>query len=137
MNNSLIDYWEALERLKANKPLRVPRDTRITNDSVSLEAGRGKGSIKKSRPAFAALIAEIEIAAIAQAQCENIEQVRLDKAKETSRNYRLDLEAALEREVSLILELYSLKKQLSAITGQNVLPIRPQGKKSQARDGHG
>lgn len=135
MNKPLIDYWEALERLRVNKPRNVPINTRITKDSVSLEAARGKGSIKKSRPTFSTLINEIEIAAIAQVQFENIEQVRLKKVKETARNYRLELEAALEREISLILELYSLKKQLSAITGQNVLPIRPQAGKRQSKDG--
>ena len=135
MNEPLIDYWEALERLRVNKPRNVPINTRITKDSVSLEAARGKGSIKKSRPTFSTLINEIEIAAIAQVQFENIEQVRLKKVKETARNYRLELEAALEREISLILELYSLKKQLSAITGQNVLPIRPQAGKRQSKDG--
>lgn len=137
MNKPLIDYWEALERLRVNKPRNVPINTRITKDSVSLEAGRGKGSIKKSRPTFSTLINEIEIAAIAQVQFENIEQVRFKKVKETARNYRLELEAALEREISLILELYSLKKQLSAITGQNVLPIRPQAGKRQSKDGQG
>jgi len=38
----------------------------ITNDQVSLEAGRGRGSIKKSRPVFAELISAIEKASKAK-----------------------------------------------------------------------
>ena len=39
------EYFKALERLKKNKPLNVPIGTKITNDAVSLEAGRKKGTI--------------------------------------------------------------------------------------------
>ena len=42
MPDILKDYFEALERLKKGKPTNVPKGTRITNDSVSLEAGRKK-----------------------------------------------------------------------------------------------
>ena len=43
--NQVGKYFEALERLKA-------RNAPINNDAVSLEAGSGRGSIKKSRPAY-------------------------------------------------------------------------------------
>jgi hypothetical protein len=49
-------YFAALERLKA-------RGEPISNDAVALEAGSGRGSIKKSRPAYAELIAAIDAAA--------------------------------------------------------------------------
>lgn len=65
--NPLDDYFAALERLKKGTSKKVPKGTRITNDAVALEAGRGKGSIKKSRLVFADLIAAIEEAARAQA----------------------------------------------------------------------
>lgn len=58
---SLADYFLALERLKA-------RRAAINNDAVSIEAGRKKGSIKKSRPVFAKLIAAIEAAVAEQAE---------------------------------------------------------------------
>ena len=64
--SAIADYEEALERLKTGKPIRVAVGTRITNDAVSLEAGRGKGTIKKSRASFAKLILEIEAAAEGQ-----------------------------------------------------------------------
>mgnify|MGYP000194508144 CR=1 FL=1 len=75
MPDILKDYFEALERLKKGKPTNVPKGTRITNDSVSLEAGRKKGTIKKSRPIFSDLIEAIDAAAKAEAK-----QVKNSKA---------------------------------------------------------
>lgn len=124
MNQPLDDYFEALNRLKAGTPLRVPADSRITNDAVALEAGRGKGSIKKSRPIFADLIAAIDAAAGEQVQVVNKDKTALEKAKQETAEARQALDAALAREVSLLNELYELKKQLAALTGGNVLPIR-------------
>jgi hypothetical protein len=49
-------YYAALQRLKL-------RGAPISNDAVSLEAGSGRGSIKRSRPAYAELIVAIELAA--------------------------------------------------------------------------
>lgn len=124
MNQPLDDYFEALNRLKAGAPLRVPADSRITNDAVALEAGRGKGSIKKSRLIFADLIAAIDAAAGEQSQVVNKDKTALEKAKQETTDARQALDAALAREVSLLNELYELKKQLAALTGGNVLPIR-------------
>lgn len=121
---TLQDYFAALERLKQGRPNTVPKGTRITNDAVALEAGRGKGSIKKSRPIFYALIQAIDEAATAQSQPKNTEKERLRKAKESAEQCRRDLEAALAREVSLLREVYALKKQLSKLTGGKVLPLR-------------
>ena len=63
MSDTLNVYFEALERLKKGRPTSVPKGTRITNDAVAIEAGRGKGSIKKSRAVFRALIEAIAQAA--------------------------------------------------------------------------
>ncbi|SIT50083.1 conserved hypothetical protein [Paraburkholderia piptadeniae] len=49
-------YFAALERLTA-------RGEPNSNDAVALEAGSGRESIKKSRPAYAELIAAIDAAA--------------------------------------------------------------------------
>jgi hypothetical protein len=51
-------YSAALERLKANKPMVIPKGSAINNDTVALEARRKRSSIKKSR--HAALIEAIE-----------------------------------------------------------------------------
>lgn len=124
MSSSLSEYIAALERLKANKPVRIAKGIRITNDSVALEAGRGKGSIKKSRAIFADLIQAIDEASAAQPQSATTDKVKLDKARLTTAQYREQLDAALAREVSLLHEVYALKKQLAALTGSSVIPIR-------------
>jgi hypothetical protein len=43
MTNEMLEpYYQALARLKAGKPQMVAKGTKITNDAVSLEAGRKK-----------------------------------------------------------------------------------------------
>lgn len=88
MPDILKDYFEALERLKKGKPTNVPKGTRITNDSVSLEAGRKKGTIKKSRPIFSDLIEAIDAAAKAEAKHRDDMRERLDEAKAEAARYR-------------------------------------------------
>lgn len=74
MSDIVEEYRKALDRIKKGKPLRVLPGTKITNDSVSLEAGRKKGTIKKSRPIFADLIAEIQAAIEVEASPQEIQK---------------------------------------------------------------
>ena len=124
MTNSLSDYFEALDRIISGRPINVPKGTKITNDAVSVEAGRKIGSIKKSRLVFTSLIKAIDAAAIDQAKETIHQKKKLDKAKTLVDLYRSELEASLAREVSLLYELYEAKKQLCRLTGANVIPIR-------------
>lgn len=123
-DNSLSDYFAALERIIAGIPLHVPKGAKITNDSVAVEAGRKKGSIKKSRDNFSNLIAAIKLAAEEQNKKSSNVQDKLNNTKIKAAQYRTDLEAALARELSLLYEVYELKKQLAKITGSNIIPIR-------------
>lgn len=95
-------YFEALERLKSRKEP-------INNDAVAKEAGSGKGSIKKSRPGYTALIAAIEQAAQEQKQAkaatDPIPHLRKQLAILQQR-----LDSALEREVCLLHEVYLLRE---------------------------
>lgn len=59
----LDEYRAALKRLIDGDPLIVRTGSKITNDSVALEAGRSRGAIKKSRVEFTDLISEIKHAA--------------------------------------------------------------------------
>ena len=123
MSEMLGEYFEALERLKQGKPLHVSVGTKISNDSVALEAGRNKGAIKKSRSIFADLIVAIEVAAKEQ-NILPIDQRKVLKLQDEVNTLRKDLEGALGREMSLLYENYQLKKQLNTLNGVNVIPIR-------------
>lgn len=120
----LEEYFAALHRLKSGQPSVVPKGTKITNNSVALEAGRSKGSIKKSRAVFSDLIQAIDDAATIQAKPNNEQKERLTKAKGQAAQCRQDLDAALAREISLLHELYETRKKLAKLTGDKVLPIR-------------
>jgi hypothetical protein len=124
-NNSLVEYFLALERLAAGKPIRVSRDSKICNDSVSMEAGRGKGSIKRSRAVFGALIQAIEEAAAKQMHSETKANKKLNSLKAEVTGYKDALDEALAREVSLLYEIYELKRQIAQLNGGKVIPIRP------------
>jgi hypothetical protein len=131
MPDILKDYFEALERLKNGKPVNVPKGTKITNDSVSLEAGRKKGTIKKSRPVFSELINAISAAAATDINQTDEMRMRLDQAKAEAAKYRALWEEALAREVSLVKELWdsreAWKREREAMECGKVTPIRKPG----------
>lgn len=128
-------YNEALDRLIAGKPVNVSKGVRINNDAVSLEAGRGKGSIKKSRAGYAALIARIDAAALTQSQPKRDAADRAHRISARAADLEKQLDAALGREMSLVYELLSVRKQLASLTDEKVIPIRrskTSGKKTQS-----
>ncbi|MCK1783321.1 hypothetical protein L9Z73_02775 [Pseudomonas sp. TNT11] len=118
--SALENYRAALHRLMNGRPQIVPKGSAINKDTVALEAGRKRGSIKKSRAENAELIAEIEAAATTQsahlkpsAAQEVEKQKSLKKAAHGKiANLRKDYEIALSRIVSLVHENYMLKQQL-------------------------
>jgi len=120
MSSAIVDYFEALERLKKNKPERVPRGIKITNDSVALEAGRSKGSIKKSRGVFVKLIEAINEAAKEQNKPKVTEKEKATKAKIKTEYYRTRYEEALGREVMLIKRVYELEEELAKLTHNKI-----------------
>jgi hypothetical protein len=132
MPDILKDYFEALERLKRDKPVNVPKGTKITNDSVSLEAGRKKGTIKKSRSIFSDLIEAIDAAAEAEAKPRDEMRERLDDAKAEAARYRALWEEALAREVSLVKQLWDEReawaKEREALTCGKITPLRKTGR---------
>ena len=124
MATALEHYFEALERLKRNQPIRLPKGTKITNDAVSLEAGRGKGSIKKSRPTFADIIAVIEAAAVEQSKPTDDQHTKMNRAKDRAEKYRRLYEEAIAREVSLLKENHELRRQLAQRGGSKVVRLK-------------
>lgn len=104
-------YFAALERLKR-------RGAPISNDAVALEAGSGRGSIKKSRPAYAELIAAIETEAKRQAETK----VAVDPTPALRQDIELltrRLDQSLEREVALLNEVYDLRAKVKQLTEDN------------------
>jgi len=117
MSESLAVYFEALERLKRRKG-------KINNDTVAIEAGRKKGSIKKSRPQHATLIAAIDAANEEARRPQNDASNRLQQAKDDSKELQRQLDAAYARELSLAREVMELRRELKDLRGGNVIPIR-------------
>ena len=113
----LNDYYAALERLKANKPIVLPKGSAINNDTVAMEAGRKRGSIKKSR--HAALIEAIEQAAQAAGKnvlspTQQIEQAksRTKAVKSDYEQLQEDYEILLEKCTSLLMENFELRQKM-------------------------
>lgn len=132
MPDILNDYFEALERLKKGRPVNVSKGSKITNDSVSLEAGRKKGTIKKSRPIFFDLIKAIDAASTEESKPRDEMRERLDEAKREAERYRKLWEEALCREVSLVKQLWDERgvwaKEKAALTGEKVASINSKRK---------
>ena len=113
--SALNEYYAALERLKANKPTILPKGSAINNDTLALEAGRKRGSIKKSR--HAALIEVIEQAAQQVGQnilspSQRVEQAK-NKTKVVKSDYeqlKEDYEKLLEKCNSLLFKNFELRK---------------------------
>lgn len=114
--SALNDYYAALERLKANKPTILAKGSAINNDTVALEAGRKRGSIKKSR--HAALVQAIELAAQQAGQNVLSPTQRIEQAKSKTKAVKSDYEQLkeeyeklLEKCNSLLLENFELKQK--------------------------
>ncbi|AUT76096.1 hypothetical protein C2L64_48735 [Paraburkholderia hospita] len=119
MSDAMTDYYAALERLKKRK------GARINNDTVAIEAGRKKGSIKKSRAQFTELIAAID-AANAVAGHPKLELTdRLNRAKGDAKDLQAQLDESLARELALLRQVFNLRKELAALRGGSVLPLQP------------
>ena len=115
--SALNEYYAALERLKANKPSILPKGSAINNDTVALEAGRKRGSIKKSR--HTALIDAIEQAAQEAGQNILSPTQQVEKAKSKTKSVKSDYEQLkedyeklLEKCNSLLMENFELRQKI-------------------------
>lgn len=119
--SAINDYWDALERLRLNTPVRLQKGVSINKDTVALEAGRKRGSIKKSRPGFNDLIAAIELASVSTGRVNADSTAKLDNARLKAKNYRELYHQSLNRELMLIERLAQLEKELKRFA--NVVPL--------------
>jgi len=112
--------YNALDRLVKGKPTIVAKSAKINNDNVALEAGRKKGSIKKTRPTFEPLIDAIKAANEKLSKNSNQDKIKLIKAKDESLKYKALWEESLAREISLIHENSELKTQVKKLSNQKI-----------------
>lgn len=121
--SALENYRAALHRLIEGKPHNVPKGSAINKDTVALEAGRKRGSIKKSREEHAELIAAIEAAAAAQqdkskptsAQDAEKQKALKKAAQEQLGSFKEDYHLALTKIVSLVHENHMLKERIKEL----------------------
>lgn len=117
------DYYNALERLKTNKPeILLKGSYKINKDTVALEAGRKRGSIKPSREQFTDLINKIDEVGSAY------NNKALDKLKKTEAlaarykherdDFQSEYFAALNREIMLVRRLVDLEKQINQLEAE-------------------
>jgi hypothetical protein len=117
------DYYNALERLKANKPeILLKGSYKINKDTVAMEAGRGRGSIKPSREQFTDLINKIDEVGSAY---NNKALDKLKKAEALATRYKVERDnfqsnyhAALNREMMLVRRLGDLEKQINQLEAE-------------------
>ena len=122
MSDVLEEYFAALERLKEGRPTRVELGTKITKDSVALEAGRSKGAIKKSRIIFKDLITAINETKDINKHPLNCQKI---SALETEIAFlRKNLEDAYGRELSLLHENHELKKKVGMMRADKVISFK-------------
>ncbi|HEY9281773.1 hypothetical protein ACLIMJ_27785 [Pseudomonas veronii] len=122
--SALDDYRSALQRLIDGKTQIVPKGSSINKDTVALEAGRKRGSIKKSRDEHADIIFELEAAAAAQLERPKstpAQEIEKQKAlKQVVRNelksLKDDYELALNKIVCLAHENHILNKRIDELT---------------------
>lgn len=110
--SAIKQYYEAFERLKNNKPINVPIGSKISNDTVALEAGKKRGTIKKSREVFVVLIEEIETYNMKKNEPIAQREAEINKYKTKAKEYKKLYEEALNRELMLLERLNELEKRL-------------------------
>lgn len=113
INNTIKEYYQALDRLIKNTPINIEKGFKINKDSVAMEAGRKRGSIKKSREVFHDLIEAIDEAANKKLAPQKEIDSKLSKLKSQRDNYKELYEKALNREVMYLERLNELEKLLN------------------------
>lgn len=107
-SESILEYYSAVDRLADNRPLRVPSNTKITKKSVSLEAGKSAGSIKKSREVYSKLIEYIEVRALEQkSQLQPYEELKTQRTQANidKQKWKKLYHDSLSRELMLLQQL--------------------------------
>lgn len=121
---AIDDYYDALERLKKNRPVRVEKGVKISNNTVAQEAGRSNGSIKNTREEHKELILSIQLAADTQKAPSISHRKKVERAKQDAEDYRRKYEEALGREVMLLKYIDDQEKIILGLKNGNIMPIK-------------
>jgi ribulose kinase len=121
INKTLEEYYEALNRLIDNNPVNVPKNSKINKDTVALEAGRKRGSIKKSREVFLDLIEAIEKASEYKNKNTSLHIEQITRLKDKLNNYNHLYEVALNRELMYLERINELEKALTNISSNKII----------------
>lgn len=114
-SQAIANYFYALERLKANKPDRVPKGTPINRDTVAMEAGRTRGSIR-ARPGLDSLIEAIDAASETKEQRSKREPEQKLAAREAEvAKLKRENDILKARYMSLLYLNYEMTNQLKAL----------------------
>lgn len=118
-------YFEALTRLLNKKPEIISDlSYKINLDTVAIEAGRKRGSIKSGRESFQLLISEIEKAAVIYEEKNKQKRNNSEKYKKKYTELKKKYEDCLNREAILIEKLFLLKSKVSVLENKNIHKIR-------------
>ncbi len=120
--SSIDGYWEALQRLRDGKPVRVPQGSVINKDTVALEAGRARGAIKKSRASFADLITAIGEEAGKQRGNHSETPLGSKGKQAVNKDYRELYHESLNRELMLFERVAQLEREVESL--RNVVPFK-------------
>ncbi|WEL57613.1 hypothetical protein PZ739_10815 [Pseudomonas kermanshahensis] len=132
MDDGLKVYWDALSRMEEGIPLIVSPDAEINYDTVALEAGRSRGSLKASRPQHANIRDAIERAAkeINDARSAGVpvskaELKRKIKAeRERAESFKALSDQILAREIMLLRHVAKLEKEIDRLEGLRIVKFQ-------------
>lgn len=126
MSKALINLNEALNRLISNTPTRVPKDSKINNDTVALEAGLKRGAVKRSRPELAELLDDIKEAEAkrlgkeySKKNSKTVMQNETLKLKQQLKELQEKYDVQLSQINSLIFENHRLKRENHFLNEEN------------------
>lgn len=126
MSKALVNLNEALNRLIASAPIRVPKGSKINNDTVALEAGLKRGAVKRSRPELAELLDDIKEAEAkrlgkeySKKNSKIVMQKEALKLKQQLKELQEKYDAQLSQINSLIFENHRLKREIQFLNEEN------------------
>jgi len=118
-------YFEALTRLLNKKPEIISDlSYKINLDTVAIEAGRKRGSIKSGRESFQLLISEVEKAAVIYEEKNKKKPSSPEKYRMKYTELKKKYDDCLNREAILIEKLFLLESKVKVLGNKNIHKIR-------------